>query len=401
MSNIHSLQLEGEDHAKACSRKALEEASAAIDSMDHLDLQRILTKAVETDPATRDLVNAMTYSIERTKDPKYLTSEQITSDLHTRASRGPAAQRNIEAQLIAETLLLYSRTLLQQYTECPNTKSRAKALFTLCDIGHAVASAPKDTHGYIARKNFDGQSGIVFHIRQIFKEMTPSEKSYMLSESSDPRSFISKLSELECLTRGKRLFSDLPRALDDLKNPSRAEVEDETRSYPCNDWNLFPKFIGETGFDFDRLFRSSWVRLTMDLNRPMDAFEISDTSCKSEEHVKDIIRAINVQCIEHPTQETLYNAISTLCKIGKTIALLSPDPLHVATRKRFERSPFLENALSAIVAEMKPHHIVMFFKEKNDPDALGPRLREVEMLGRQHELFGGLGRLLDEMLDLV
>lgn len=111
---------------------------------------------METDPATRDLVNAMTYSIERTKDPKYLTSEQITRDLHTRASRGPAAQRNIEAEFIAETLLLYSRTILQQYTECPNTKTRAKALFTLCDIGHAVASALKDPLGYIARKRFDG-----------------------------------------------------------------------------------------------------------------------------------------------------------------------------------------------------------------------------------------------------
>ena len=61
----------------------------------------------------------------------------------------------------------------------------------------------------------------------------------------------------------------------------------------------------------------------------------------------------------------------------------------------------MENALSAITAEMKPHHIVMFFEEKNDPDALGPRLREVEMLRRQHERFFGLGLLLDEMLDLV
>lgn len=50
---------------------------------------------------------------------------------------------------------------------------------------------------------------------------------------------------------------------------------------------------------------------------------------------------------------------------------------------------------------MKPHHIVMFFEEKNDPDALGPRLREVEMLRRQHERFFGLGLPLDEMLDLV
>ena len=74
---------------------------------------------METDPATRDLVNAMTYSIERTKDPKYLTSEQITSDLHTRASRGPAAQRNTEAQLIAATLLLYSRTLCSNIPSAP------------------------------------------------------------------------------------------------------------------------------------------------------------------------------------------------------------------------------------------------------------------------------------------
>lgn len=231
--------------------------------------------------------------------------------------------------------------------------------------------------------------------------MIPSEKSYMLSESSDLTLFISKLSELECLTRGKRLFSDLPRALDDLKSPSRAEVEDETLLYSCTDWNLFHKSIRQTGFDFDRLFKSLWIRLNMDLNGLMDASGISDTSWKSAEHVKATIRAINVQCMKHPTQETLYSAISTLCKIGKTIALLLPDPLYVAIRKRFEHSPFLENALSAIVAEMKPHYIVMFFKEKNDPDALGPRLREVEMLGRQHELFGGLGLLLDEMLDLV
>ncbi len=115
-------------------------------------------------------------------------------------------------------------------------------------------------------------------------------------------------------------------------------MEDDTLSYSCKDWNLFHKSIRQTGFNFDRLSKSLWIRLTMDLNGPMDASGISDTSWKSAELVKATIRAINVQCMEHPTQDTHYSAISTLCKIGKTIALLSPDPLHVATRKSFEHS---------------------------------------------------------------
>lgn len=61
------LQEEGKSHGASCSRRAHNEASIALESMDYSALRGILQTAIETHPDIRDLVNTIGFQAEGQK----------------------------------------------------------------------------------------------------------------------------------------------------------------------------------------------------------------------------------------------------------------------------------------------------------------------------------------------
>lgn len=80
------------------------------------------------------------------------------------------------------------------------------------------------------------------------------------------------------------------------------------------------------------------------------------------------------------------------------IAISSDDPIPAAVRKRFESTDMLEDAISEIVHMMPFYEFSTISEDLTNEDALGSRLRELEILRRKHYLFSELGLLLEGLL---
>lgn len=93
--------------------------------------------------------------------------------------------------------------------------------------------------------------------------------------------------------------------------------------------------------------------------------------------------------------KTRFNGLSVLRKIGKTIALSSNDTLGNEVQKQFQYDSSLEDGMFKIVSSMKPEERQTIRQDETSEEALWPKLHELQELGADYCIFGGLGKVLD------
>ena len=112
-------------------------------------------------------------------------------------------------------------------------------------------------------------------------------------------------------------------------------------------------------------------------------------------HVTSTINNILNKCRMHPKPKTLFNGLTVLRKIGKTICLSGGDTIGHEVQKHFQSDTCLEDAMHEIVSGMTMEQWEDIFFDDSTPEALWPKLLELEELAEGHCLFKGLGDVIE------
>lgn len=297
--------------------------------MDYSALRGILQTAIETHPDILDLVNTIGFQAE---GQKKLTVVDF-----------PPRPELIEKL----------RSLPKPGTHYEQDSKVSAVIIS------ALAQSPNNTVGHLACERFDDKDKVVLMIWHIIRAITPNEKSEIIQRSTNQDSFMSKLRQLAELGHH---FDPVRQALEVLRNLNRDEDHDEWDSYDWQDWREFNKKIRdrETRFGFDHHFRSTWFRLNSDLDNTASDFELSRNVTPFLEHIQAVIKAMVARWFE---TRAFYDALSTLCKIGKMIVTSSSSPLHVEVSKWFASNTVLEKAILDITNAMELHQLVLIFED--------------------------------------
>lgn len=115
-------------------------------------------------------------------------------------------------------------------------------------------------------------------------------------------------------------------------------------------------------------------------------------------YIRTCVERIVGQCGPFSSPGTRYNGLSVLRKIGKTICLSSTDVLGHEVQKDFQWDGCLDEGMKAIVQEMAPGERAAIVEDESHPEALWPKLLELQGFAEEYCILEGLGGVL-EMLE--
>ncbi|KXG45503.1 uncharacterized protein PGRI_040520 [Penicillium griseofulvum] len=120
-----------------------------------------------------------------------------------------------------------------------------------------------------------------------------------------------------------------------------------------------------------------------------------DVSFEVAEEVVETIQLIAEQCGPFTNPRTRFNGLSTLRKIGKTIALSSNDVVGHEVQERFQYDTALVTAMREIIESMTEDEVRAIRENESSPEALWPKLLELEELSVDHCIHPELGEVLN------
>ncbi|KAJ5514586.1 hypothetical protein N7463_004138 [Penicillium fimorum] len=138
--------------------------------------------------------------------------------------------------------------------------------------------------------------------------------------------------------------------------------------------------------NFDHYSGSIWKSINITY-RSMRGGAQYDVSFEVAQDVVDTIKLITKQCGTFTNPQTRFNGLSVLRKIGKTIALSSNDTVGHEVQKRFQYDTALVDGMWEIVESMT--------EDESSPEALWPKLMELEELAEDYCIHTGLQDVLD------
>ncbi|KAJ5610941.1 hypothetical protein N7510_007660 [Penicillium lagena] len=107
------------------------------------------------------------------------------------------------------------------------------------------------------------------------------------------------------------------------------------------------------------------------------------------------VQSIAKQCGPFASTQTRWNGLSVLRKIGKTIALSSNDTLGHEVQKHFQSDSTFVDGMWDIVSAMTPEERQKIRQDESSPEALWPKLLELDELRENCCIFEDFGGVLD------
>jgi hypothetical protein len=146
--------------------------------------------------------------------------------------------------------------------------------------------------------------------------------------------------------------------------------------------------------DFDHHSKSIWksINVTYKSMRGAKQYDISGDVAMS---VISTIELITRQCGPSTNPQTRFNGLSVLRKIGKTIALSSTDTLGHEVQKWFQSDASLTKGMLKILHSMETGEIKALRDDESSPEALWPKLKELEELSRDYCIHPGFEKVLN------
>jgi hypothetical protein len=122
-----------------------------------------------------------------------------------------------------------------------------------------------------------------------------------------------------------------------------------------------------------------------------------DVSFEVAQEVVDTIKSITEQCGPLTNPRTRFNGLSVLRKIGKTIALSSNDTVGHEVQKHFQWDACLVTGMLEILDSMTADKVRAIREDESSPEALWPKLQELEELSHDYCIHPGLVDVLNRL----
>ncbi|KAJ5959921.1 uncharacterized protein N7479_007071 [Penicillium vulpinum] len=145
---------------------------------------------------------------------------------------------------------------------------------------------------------------------------------------------------------------------------------------------------------FDHYSSEVWRSINITY-RSMGGSAQYDIADDVAQEVVDTIETIAEQCGSYASPQTRLNGLSTLRKIGKTIALSSNDTVGHEVQNWFQSDSSLVEGMIKIISSMTADEIRAIRENKSSQGALWPKLQELEDLADSHCIHPGLAEVLD------
>lgn len=140
---------------------------------------------------------------------------------------------------------------------------------------------------------------------------------------------------------------------------------------------------------------SVWHKINTSYKRMRRGSQQFEFSFEVVDHVTSTIDNILNKCRMHPNPKTLFNGLTVLRKIGKTICLSGNHTIGHEVQKHFQSDTCLEDAMHEIVSGMEMEQWEDIFYDQHNPEALWLKLLELEELAEGRCLFAGLGNVIE------
>ncbi|CAP94807.1 hypothetical protein E8E15_004732 [Penicillium rubens] len=147
---------------------------------------------------------------------------------------------------------------------------------------------------------------------------------------------------------------------------------------------------------FDHYSSSVWKSINVTY-RSMRGGAQYDVSFEVAQEVVGTIKSITEQCGPLTNPRTRFNGLSVLRKIGKTIALSSNDTVGHEVQKRFQWDACLVTGMLEILDSMTADEVRAIREDESRPEALWPKLQELEELSHDYCIHPGLVDVLNRV----
>jgi hypothetical protein len=151
--------------------------------------------------------------------------------------------------------------------------------------------------------------------------------------------------------------------------------------------------------NFDGYSKSVW-RLINITHSSKSGSRQYDAAFDVVEEVNETIETIANLCGPFASPGTRFNGLSVLRKIGKTIALSSNNTVGHEVQKNFQFGyDNFEKSMLKIIGFMEPEEVRAIQEDVSNPEALLPKLRELEKLAEDYCIFERLSEVLEALGD--
>ncbi|PLB36757.1 uncharacterized protein BDW47DRAFT_126899 [Aspergillus candidus] len=147
--------------------------------------------------------------------------------------------------------------------------------------------------------------------------------------------------------------------------------------------------------NFDSYSRDIWKAINVSCGRMSDKRQ-SEMALRVIEQIERAVDSVVRQCGEHASPQTRWNGLSVLRKIGKTLAFSCFNMFMHDVQETFQWDTFLEDGMLEILAAMSREEMAAIRRDER-PEALWPKLVELDGLRYSHGILEHMGKVLDEL----
>ncbi|KAJ5774206.1 hypothetical protein N7457_009102 [Penicillium paradoxum] len=205
---------------------------------------------------------------------------------------------------------------------------------------------------------------------------------------------IPQISAEEVSSRVHYLDDIDPQASIDIFIRAAQTHPDVLRMINCAIWDIQEE-ERNTVLSFDDHSRSIWRLINITHGPRRSGHHYWGVTQEVVTEIVETIESIADQCGPCASPQTRVNGLSVLRKIGKTIALSATHEVGRDIQEHFQSDSSLVETMTEIINSMTPDEIRAIRENDQRPEALWPKLLELEELSNEHCIHPGLEDVLN------